>query len=111
MTQSTQKGLFSIFYDEKIDLEVLKYKSEQLLFVKGYSDEVKVWQCLETIQKNLQGAALEAPAAEREKFACRLSELGVNRICRLGELQKPSLFWHHDGKHSLLPLVFWTDLE
>lgn len=34
----------------------------------------------------------------------------AHRICPLGQAQKPSLFWHHDGFAPLLSLVKWKDI-
>ncbi len=32
------------------------------------------------------------------------------RICELGNMQQPTLFWHHDGLPTLASLVTWRDL-
>ena len=34
----------------------------------------------------------------------------AHRVCPLGEMQEPSLFWHHDGYPPLLSLVKWKDI-
>jgi len=33
------------------------------------------------------------------------------RICPLGKIQQPSIFWHHDGIAPLASLVTWRDIE
>lgn len=43
-------------------------------------------------------------------FAESLTHLPAHRICRLGQSQSPSLFWHHDGYAPLASLVDWKDI-
>lgn len=40
----------------------------------------------------------------------QIQHVGASRICPLGEIQNPSLFWHQDGLPQLSPLVKWIDL-
>jgi hypothetical protein len=52
-----------------------------------------------------------APMNERVMtFAGDLSQMGVSRVCPLGEMQRPPLAWHHDGRPNLAELVRWTDV-
>ena len=37
--------------------------------------------------------------------------LGVSRIAPFGSIAWPPADWRHDGRHQLLPLLRWTDLE
>lgn len=39
------------------------------------------------------------------------NELGVSRVAPIGSIAWPPADWRHDGRHQLLPLVQWTDLE
>jgi hypothetical protein len=39
------------------------------------------------------------------------SRLGVSRVAPLGTMAWPPPDWRHEGKHQLLPLINWTDLE
>jgi hypothetical protein len=43
-------------------------------------------------------------------FAANLARLGVHRLCRLGQMQRPPLTWHHDGRPNLADLVRWMDV-
>ena len=38
------------------------------------------------------------------------AHLPAHRICPLGQSQKPSLFWHHDGFAPLASLIKWKDI-
>ncbi len=52
-----------------------------------------------------------APFDERARALAReLAEMGVTRVCPLGEMQQPPLTWHHDGRPNLAALVRWTDV-
>lgn len=51
-----------------------------------------------------------APLNERAMgFAADLSKMGVHRVCPIGQMQRPPLSWHHDGRPNLADLVRWTD--
>jgi hypothetical protein len=43
-------------------------------------------------------------------FASDLARMGVHRVCPIGQMQRPPLSWHHDGRPNLADLVNWTDL-
>jgi hypothetical protein len=52
-----------------------------------------------------------APMNERAMaFAADLANIGVHRVCPLGQMQRPPLAWHHDGRPNLAELVRWTDV-
>lgn len=46
-----------------------------------------------------------------EATAALAMELGASRVCRIGRMQAPSLFWHQDGEPQLAGLVRWIDWE
>ncbi|MDX1622370.1 MAG: acyl-CoA reductase [Gemmatimonadota bacterium] len=46
-----------------------------------------------------------------EALAPALAAAGVERVCRLGEMQRPPLAWRRDGRPTLGDLVRWVDLE
>jgi hypothetical protein len=51
------------------------------------------------------------PLNERTRgFSPVLAKHGVFRLCPLGEMQKPPLMWHHDGRPNLAELVRWMDV-
>lgn len=52
-----------------------------------------------------------APLSERTMaFATDLAKMGVHRVCPIGQMQRPPLSWHHDGRPNLADLVRWTDV-
>ncbi|MCX7914840.1 MAG: hypothetical protein N3A53_00860, partial [Verrucomicrobiae bacterium] len=43
-----------------------------------------------------------APFDERAaEFAAQLARLGIHRVCPLGQMQRPPLSWHHEGRGRL----------
>ncbi len=79
--------------------------------VKSFDSSKAVIRSLRTFSSYLQAATLEGGSEERRRMAEALAGLGFNRICRAGDIQKPPLSWHHDGRMNLAPLLRWTDLE
>jgi hypothetical protein len=45
------------------------------------------------------------------KFANLATELGAQRVCPIGAMQKPAVTWHHDGGPTLANLVRFVDIE
>jgi len=45
------------------------------------------------------------------KFANLAAQLGAQRICPIGGMQKPAVTWHHDGGPTLANLVRFVDIE
>jgi hypothetical protein len=37
--------------------------------------------------------------------------LGAERVCAIGQMQNPSVTWHHDGQPTLVNLVRYVDIE
>jgi hypothetical protein len=46
-----------------------------------------------------------------QKLAALATRLGVSRIAPFGTVAWPPADWRHEGRHQLLPLLNWTDLE
>lgn len=46
-----------------------------------------------------------------EEHARSISGLGASRICAIGAMQEPQVFWHQDGGQILAPFVQWVDFE
>ena len=78
--------------------------------VKNLKEALKV---LKPFHRYLQAVSLEAGPDRSKKMRITetLSRLGVNRICRAGQMQRPPVTWHHDGKWNLASCVNWSDLE
>jgi len=59
----------------------------------------------------LQTAGIAARPKELFSLATALGEIGVTRICALGDMTAPEAGWHHDGRFNLLDLVKITEIE
>jgi len=96
-------------------LEKLDYSSERLYHLKNWLKlsqlQAEFFEDLQAAGKTLQCVALEVGPQRKERILEKLSELGVNRICRAGAMQAPPLTWHHDGRFNLASWVTWTDDE
>ncbi len=107
--ESHPRGHWAVAYDE--NPKPLLPASSQLLSVQGFKKIEQLYPLLRPVQKYLQCIALECAAGQRKKISEKLSELGINRICRSGCMQSPPITWHHDGKPNLASWIRWTDLE
>ena len=62
-------------------------------------------------REKISTVGLAAGDDKRRQYAERLARAGASRICPVGRMQNPPLFWHHDGRPALADLVTWTDWE
>ena len=80
------------------------------VFVKPIERLEHVPELVRRFASNLSTVGI-APLDERAMaLAEELANLGVNRVCPIGQMQRPPLTWQHDGRPNLADLVRWTDL-
>ena len=60
------------------------------------------------IRGKVSTVGLAAPEEKWDEIAIQLARWGATRICPLGQMQNPPLFWRHDGRPALGDLVTWT---
>ena len=90
---------------------ILGVRGRKIVSVRLVKNLESISKILKPLEKYLQAVSLEANPVRRKIIANRLSAFDVNRICRAGEMQRPPITWHHDGKFNLASWVNWTDLE
>jgi hypothetical protein len=66
---------------------------------------------LDFVREYLQTAGVASSPARFQEVINLLGELGINRICFLGNMSNPEPGWHHDGRFSIADLVRWVDVE
>ena len=82
----------------------------RLVFVKPTEGLKRVLDNVQRLAGRISTVGV-APMTERTvAFAASLSTMAVDRICPIGQMQRPPLSWHHDGHPNLTVLVRWTDL-
>ena len=79
-------------------------------FVRLYpvEDHAALYAELEPMGPHLSSAALAGAGPDWDptgRLAAELRALGFSRFCRPGQLQAPSIHWHHDGRPVLEPLL------
>jgi len=79
--------------------------------VKALADIGELPNLVRPISRYLQTVGTAMSPERRDRLADALAPLGVCRVCPIGEMPHPPLFWHHDGGFSLLPLLTWTSIE
>jgi Acyl-CoA reductase (LuxC) len=67
--------------------------------------------CLLTQRELLQTVGVALSVEELNFVSNLLIDLGVTRICSIGQMTNPSTGWHHDGGYSLLDYVKVVDVE
>ena len=80
------------------------------VFVKPTDGYKRVLDAIQKFAPSISTVGV-APMNERAlAFANELARMGVSRVCPIGQMQRPPLTWHHDGRPNLADLVSWTDL-
>lgn len=83
----------------------------RVLVVRPVSSVDALVELLRASAPHLQALAVGASRSTRAALAEQLAASGLSRVCSPGHLQRPPLWWSHDGRGSLRPLVRWVDLE
>jgi hypothetical protein len=78
----------------------------RFVFVKPFPEDFA--EALADVRPHLSCAGIWPPTRENARI---LADLGVSRICPVGQMQLPPATWHHDGQQVLAPLVRWIDCE
>jgi len=79
--------------------------------VKPVPDLADLPRLLAPITPSLQTAGVAVHPERLPALAACLGNLGVSRLCPLGQMAFPAFAWHHDGRGNLLDLVRFTDIE
>lgn len=66
---------------------------------------------LNDYQPYLQSCGMAVDPNRLYSLADRLGEIGIDRICSLGEMTRARPGWHHDGHFNLLDLLHFVDVE
>lgn len=100
---------WTILYDESPEfVGSCLNRTVQLRAVDRLADALEL---LGPVRRYLQTAGVAVSPERLTALATRLGELGVDRVCPLGQMPDPSPSWHHDGRPNLLDLLRWTDIE
>lgn len=82
----------------------------RIIFVKPTDGYKRILDAIQKFASSVSTVGV-APMNERAlAFAGDLARMGVHRVCAIGQMQRPPLSWHHDGRPNLADLVSWTDL-
>jgi hypothetical protein len=103
---SRDSTAWTVIYEE--DPQFATSPLNRVVFVKPLADPNQLPDALLLVRPFLSSIAIHPFS---DNHASLVSQLGASRICRLGEAQNPSLFWHQDGLAQLSPLVSWIDFD
>lgn len=102
--ESAADTRWTVIYEESPILRVSPLN--RVAFVKPWPADQPV-DALGPARRHLASIALHP---FDQDFAQSLVPLGPSRICPMGQIHSPPIFWHHDGIAPLASLVSWTDL-
>lgn len=83
----------------------------RFIYVKAVADLKTLMENADGIRGKISTIGLAAPEEQWDKIGTLLARWGATRICPIGKMQNPPLFWRHDGRPVLGDLVIWTDVE
>lgn len=81
------------------------------VWVKSLANLLSLPDLLAPVRRYLQTAGVAVDDARRDEVAELLAEVGIDRVCPLGQMGDPPVTWHHDGRFNLLDFLRFTDLE
>ena len=107
--ESPHSTAWSVIYenDPKLKLSCLN----RTIYVKPWPQTDQPDQLIETLGTETHHLSTLALHPLNKTTLRAVEALSPSRICALGKMQTPSLFWHHDGHPTLSNLVKWRDIE
>jgi len=81
----------------------------RMVFVKPIDGLKRVLDSTKQVASKVSTVGVAPMTTRTTAFAASLSNIGVHRVCPIGQMQRPPLSWHHDGRPNLAGLVRWTD--
>lgn len=82
----------------------------RVVYVKPIDSLPRVLAAIQRMKGRISNVGI-SPMNERAlAFTAELANLGVHRVCPIGQMQRPPLWWYHDGRPNLADLVRWTDV-
>jgi hypothetical protein len=103
-----QRASWAVIYDDSPAF--VPSCLNRIVFVKPTDGYKRVLDAIQRFASSVSAVGV-APMNERAlAFASDLARMGVHRVCPIGQMQRPPLSWHHDGRPNLADLVNWTDL-
>jgi hypothetical protein len=100
---------WSVVYE--LDARFLVSCLHRFIHVKGVENLTEALHGADDVRRHVSTVGLACLPEQRPELTKELADWGAPRICPLGRMQHPPLFWRHDGRPSLAELVTWIDLE
>lgn len=79
----------------------------RIAIVRGVETPSELHGELHPFRGFLSTAGCELCDACREELLELLAQLGISRICKLGEMQLPRSWWFHDGRPNVADMLIW----
>lgn len=93
------------------DAEFIPTCLNRCIRIKVVSDLSWLVSALAPHRRHLEAAGLAVPAARAQEMSAMLARCGVHRICPIGEMQRPPLFWRQSGRPRIADWVEWAVVE
>jgi hypothetical protein len=77
----------------------------RFIYVKAVADLKTLLENADGIRGKASTAGIAAPEEKWDEIATQLARWGATRVCPIGQMQNPPLFWRHDGRPALGYLV------
>jgi len=80
-------------------------------WVKPLRDAADLPQLLAPVRRYAQTAGIAFAGPRLGEVADILADVGLDRVCPIGQMGDPPVTWHHDGRFVLLDFLRFTDVE
>jgi hypothetical protein len=82
----------------------------RVVFVKPTRGTSHVLEAIQRYRMRISTVGVAPMSDGMTVFAAELGALGIHRVCPIGQMQRPPLWWYHDGRPNIADLVRWTEL-
>ncbi|MCH8191334.1 MAG: acyl-CoA reductase [Chloroflexi bacterium] len=108
--ESEGSTAWTVAYDEAA-FELRPSCLNRVVTVVPVDDLARLPEAVASMGPLLQSLGLATSQDRVRSLAPALARAGVTRLCPIGRMQFPPATWRHDGRHNLLPLLRWLDVE
>jgi hypothetical protein len=81
----------------------------RVVFVKPVERLERITELVRRFAPHLSTVGIAPFSGRALSFSNTLTDLGVSRVCPIGQMQRPPMTWGHDGRPNLADLVQWVE--
>jgi hypothetical protein len=110
-TWTGRDGGWKVVYEEPQEPRLHASPLDRTIRITAVADIEQIAAAVAPYRAYLQTVGIAASPERLFTIGERLGDIGVTRLCAIGEMVRPAPGWHHDGRFLMQDLVRFVDIE